>query len=298
MRFAGLCAFPITPAGEDGRIDTAGVRALVGRAVAAGVGSIGLLGSTGCAVYFSRAERGRAVEEAVAAAAGRVPVLVGVGALRTDEAAALARDAAACGAGGVLLPPVSYTPLSEDEVFAHFAAVAEAARVPVCVYNNPGTTHFTIGPALLGRLSGLAGVAAVKNPAPEWADMAVALAEWRGRVPAGFSVRVSVDARAGEALLAGFDAWYSVLAGILPAPCVAMAAAARAGDAAGVRAWNARLAPVWALFAAQTSLRVSYAMARVLGIWDGAPPRPILPVGKAVEREIEAVLARLAAASV
>ncbi len=293
MRFEGVCAFVLTPADANGRIDAPGVRRVVGRAVAGGVNSIGLLGSTGCAVYFSRGERARAVEAAVAEAAGRVPVLVGVGALRTDEAVGLARDAAACGAGGVLLPPVSYTPLTEDEVYAHFAAVAGAACVPVCIYNNPGTTHFSISPALVGRLSGLAGVAAVKNPAPELAEMAAALVDLRGRVPARFSVGIAVDARAGEALLAGFDVWYSVLAGVLPAPCVAMARAARAGDADSMRAWDARLAPVWALFAAHTSLRVSYAMARVLGLWLGAPPRPILPVGLEVEREVEAVLRRL-----
>ena len=195
----------------------------------------------------------------------------------------------------MLLPQVSYTPLSEDEVFAHFASVADAAGVPVCIYNNPGTTHFTIGAALVGRLSGVAGVVAVKNPAPEMWEMAGALAELRGVVPAGFSVGVSVDWRASEALLTGFDAWYSVLAGVLPGPCVAMAAAARAGDAAGVAAWHARLAPVWALFMAQSSLRVSYAMARVLGVWDGAPPRPILPVGVGVKREVEAALAGMSA---
>ena len=294
MRFNGVCAFPITPADADGRIDTAGVRRLVARMVAGGVGAIGLLGSTGCAVYFSRGERRRAVEAAVDEAAGRADVMVGVGALRTDEAMALAHDAAACGARAVLLPPVSYTPLSEDEVFAHYAAVAGAAGVPVCIYNNPATTHFTIGPALIERLSGVAGIVAAKNPAPDAGALAASLADLRGRVPAGFSVGVSVDWRAGEALLAGFDAWYSVLAGVLPGPCVAMAEAAHAGDADGVRALNARLAPVWGLFTAHTSLRVVYAMARVLGVWDGAPPRPILPVGVEIEREIGAVLAKLA----
>jgi 4-hydroxy-tetrahydrodipicolinate synthase len=293
MRFAGVCGFPITPADADGRIDTAAVRRLVARMVAGGVATIGLLGSTGCAVYFSRAERRRAVEAAVDEAAGRVAVMVGVGALRTDEAVALARDAASCGAGAVLLPPVSYAPLSEDEVFAHFAAVAEAAGVPVCIYNNPATTHFTIGPALVARLSGVAGIVAVKNPAPDAGEMVARLADLRGRVPAGFSVGVSVDWRAGEALLAGFDAWYSVLAGVLPGPCMVMAEAARAGDAQRVQALDARLAPVWGLFTAHTSLRVVYAMARVLGIWDGAPPRPILPVGVEVEREVEAVLRRV-----
>ena len=101
MRFEGVCGFPITPADANGRVDVAGVRRLVTRMVAGGVDAIGLLGSTGCAVYFSRAERRRAVEKPRSLRRrGRVPVMVGVGALRTDEAVGLARDAAAAGAAG------------------------------------------------------------------------------------------------------------------------------------------------------------------------------------------------------
>jgi 4-hydroxy-tetrahydrodipicolinate synthase len=290
MLFHGLCAFPITPADDDGIVDTAFLRRLIRHLSDQGVDSIGLLGSTGIAPYLDRAQRRRAVEAAVAEAAGRTPVMVGIGALRTGEAVRLGQDAAACGADAVLLAPVSYAPLTEAEVYEHVVTVAGAVDLPLCLYNNPGTTHFTFSPALIGRLSRVARVVAVKNPAPEPAAMAGALADLRGRVPAGFSLGNSVDWRAGEALLAGADAWYSVLAGLLPALCVPLVQAASRGDAVRARALDATLRPVWDLFTAYTSLRVVHAMAGLLGLGTAAPPRPILPLDDAALRRVSEVL--------
>ena len=82
--FTGLSAFPITPSDADGRVDADALRRLLAPLVAAGVDSIGLLGSTGTYAYLARAERRRAVAVAADAVGGRVPLLVGVGALRTD----------------------------------------------------------------------------------------------------------------------------------------------------------------------------------------------------------------------
>src|SRR5215218_2688469 len=138
----GLSAFPITPSNATGHVDVAALRKLVARLCAARVNSIGLLGSTGTYAYLSRSERRRALEAALDAVSGQVPVLVGVGALRTDEAVRLAQDAKAAGAHAGLLAPVSYTPLTDDEVFEHFAMVARESRLPLCIYDNPGTTHF------------------------------------------------------------------------------------------------------------------------------------------------------------
>jgi hypothetical protein len=171
MLFRGLCAFPVTPGDDDGIVDAPAMRALVRRLVASGVDSIGVLGSTGSAPYFSRAERRRTIECGVDEAAGRLPVMAGIGALRTSEAVCLGQDAAAIGADAVLLAPVSYTPLTEEEVFRHVAAVADAVDLPLCLYHNPGTTNFTFTPALIGRLSRVARIVAVKTPAPDPAAM-------------------------------------------------------------------------------------------------------------------------------
>lgn len=211
--FSGLAAFPITPTTPGGQVIDHDLRGLVRRIGEAGADSIGLLGSTGTYMFLSREERRRAVAVAVSAAA--IPVIVGVGALRTDEAEALARDAAAEGAAGLLLAPVSYTPLTEEEVFQHFAAVASATDLPICIYSNPETTNFTFRPDFAARLATLATVAAIKLPLPEDGDIAADLARFREAAP-GLSVGYSGDWGCKDALLAGADCWYSVVAVTCP----------------------------------------------------------------------------------
>lgn len=287
--FRGLVAYPITPADADGRVDVAALRRLVRRLVDAKVDGVGLLGSTGTYAYLTRDERRRAIEAAVEAAGGAAPIVAGVGALRTDAAVALARDAKAAGAGAGLLAPVSYTPLTDEEVFVHFQTVAGEAELPLCIYNNPGTTHFTFSVELEQRLSRVAGVVAVKNPAPA-AGVAAQLADLRGRMPAGFSLGWSGDANVAEALLAGGDAWHSVVGGLFPRAALALCRLAQTGDADEARRLNARLAPLWALFTEYSGLRVVYAAAAVLGLVSTAPPRPILPLPLDAQTRIEAVV--------
>jgi 4-hydroxy-tetrahydrodipicolinate synthase len=293
MQFQGLSAFPITPADPQGHVDTAALRRLLRRLADAEVDSIGLLGSTGTYAYLNRAERRRAVEAAVAELGGAVPLLVGIGALRTDDAVRHGQDAKTAGADAVLLAPVSYTPLTEDEVYEHFATVARAVDLPVVIYNNPGTTHFTFSNALIVRLSQVPGVVAVKNPAPDAAAVAAEVAALRAGVKAGFSIGYSGDWKATEALLAGGEAWYSVVGGLFPAPLMQLVRAARAGDAAEARRLNAGLQPLWDLFIAHSSLRVVYAAANLLGLTDAAPPRPILPLAEPVKQQVAEVLGRL-----
>ncbi len=289
---SGLCAFPITPMDEHGTVDAAGLHRLLRPLVTAGVDAVGLLGSTGLYPFLSREQRRRTVGLATSELGGRVPLMVGVGALRTDATIAHARDAEAEGADAVLLAPMSYTPLTEEEVAAHVAAVAEAVRVPVCLYNNPATTHFTISASLTARLSRVGNVLGVKHPAP--AEGATGLMrELREQVAPGFSLGWSVDAHAAEALLAGGDAWYSVAAGMFPVPCLALARAAAAGDASEARWLNDRLRPLWALFAEHSSLRVMYAAAALLGLSDLPPPRPLLLLGEAARRQVADTLRAL-----
>jgi len=291
--FRGLCAFPITPTDEHGQVDVGAFQVLLGRLTEAGVASIGVLGSTGTYAYLTRAERRRTVEAAVDQVGGRASVLVGIGALRTDEAVQLGLDAREAGADAVLLAPVSYTPLTEDEVFTHFVTVAEKVGLPLCIYDNPSTTHFTFRPELVDRLSRVANIVAVKTPAPEPAALPASLDDLRARTSPGFSVGHSVDWKAAEALLVGGDAWYSVAAGLFPAACLSLARVAQAGDEPETRALDARLQPLWDLFVEHSSLRVVHAAAKLMGLCRTVPPRPILPLADDVQRRIARTLDEL-----
>jgi 4-hydroxy-tetrahydrodipicolinate synthase len=295
MLFHGLSAFPITPADPNGRVDTDALSALLKRIDKAGAGSVGLLGSTGSYMYLSREEKRRAIEAAVDCLKGGTPVIVGVGALRTDQSVAIARDARDAGAEGLLLAPVSYTPLGDDEVFEHFAKVAAATELPVCVYNNPGTTHFSISPTLLKRLADVPNIVAVKNPALPAAEMAAAHQVSQTTLPADFSIGYSGDWLAADAILAGGAAWYSVIAGLLPEPCVKLMRAAQAGDRAETQRINSPFEPFWTLFRELSSYRVVHAAANLLDLSRFDPPRPILPLSQADRLRVQAALEALPA---
>ncbi|WP_192458241.1 dihydrodipicolinate synthase family protein [Musicola keenii] len=275
MSFYGLSAFPLTPADEQGRVDTDAFAMLLRRLVDAGVDSIGVLGSTGIYAYLSREERRRAVETAVDVTQGAAPIVVGIGALRTDEAITLAQDAADAGANGLLLAPVSYTPLTDEEVFRHFAAVARATPLPLCIYHNPSTTRFIFSHDLIARLADEPSIVALKQPGGDAVSDDLSLL--RSRLPPRFSIGFSGDWYAADALLAGADSWYSVAAGLFPHQARKLLQAAREGNAHEAARINAAFEPLWQLFRQQGSLRWMYAAAHHLGLIDSLPPLPLLP---------------------
>lgn len=286
--FSGLSAFPITPMTPEGEVIAPDLQRLVRRIEAGGADSVGLLGSTGTSMFLGREARRRAVAAAVEAVVS-IPVMVGVGAMRTDEAQALARDASTEGAAGLLLAPVSYTPLTEEEVFQHFLAVASATDLPLCIYSNPGTTSFTFSPNLVARLAGIPTVAAIKLPLPASGDIVSDLEMFRLAAP-GLSIGYSGDWGCKAALLAGADCWYSVAGGMFPEPVAALAAAAMKGDHEEADRCDAAFAGLWDLFRAHGSLRLMYVAANMLGLTQAQPPRPLLSPDEDLRGQLASVL--------
>jgi 4-hydroxy-tetrahydrodipicolinate synthase len=293
--FQGLSAFPLTPVTTAG-IDLHAFRRLVERLAAAGVDSIGALGSTGSSAYLSRKQRREVAHAAVAAADG-IPVVVGIGALATADVLRHADDAQAAGAAAVLLAPVSYQPLTDDEVFGLYEDVAAGCSLPICVYDNLATTRFSFSDELLSGVATFPGVASIKLPGMTFDHAAQRLPRLRAAIPEHVTLGVSGDALASEGLLAGADAFFSVLGGLLPEPMLALTRSGRAGDADAARGISARFEPLWDLFRRYGSIRVVSAAAGLLGL---APepnlPRPLLPLPTAGREELAAILPALAAA--
>lgn len=276
-KFTGLSAFPLTPLADD-QVDEASFARLIDRLAASGVDSINALGSTGSYAYLTADERARVACLAVEHA-GSTPVFVGVGALRTSHVLANIDSAEESGAAGVLLAPMTYQPLTHDDVFELFRAATERTDLPVIVYDNPGTTHFTFTTDLYSRIAELPGIASIKIPGVP-ADPAAAhehVAAIRAVVPEHVTIGVSGDAFAAGGLNSGCDAWYSVIGGTLPEPALRITRFAQGGRPADAVAESERLAPLWALFSEFAgSLRVVAAIAEHLGI---APHRCLpLPI--------------------
>ena len=275
--FTGLNAFPLTPLADD-RVDERAFAGLVERLAAAGVDSITALGSTGSYAYLDVEERARVARLAVRCA-GDTPVVVGVGALRTSTVLENVRSAERAGARGLLLAPMTYQPLTDDDVLGLFRSVAEATELPVIVYDNPGTTRFSFTRELYRRVAELPGIASIKIPGVplDRAGAREHIAAIREAIPEHVTIGVSGDAFAAAGLNAGCDAWYSVIGGTLPEPALEIAEAALGGDAERALAASERLAPLWELFSEfGGSLRVVAAIAEHLGL---APPRCLpLPI--------------------
>ena len=293
----GLSAFPLTPMNDNagGTIDETAFSKLIARLAAASVDSITVLGSTGSYAYLTGDERRRVVELAIDAA-GDVPVLVGVGATRTRDVLRLTEHAQDAGAAALLVAPVSYQPLSDDEVYGLFEDVNAAASVPVVVYDNPGTTHFTFSDDLHARIADLPRTASIKIPPVE--DGPDAMQEridtLRSRIRAGVTIGISGDYVAAEALNAGCDAWYSVLGGTLPEACQAIVDAAKAGDKARVTELSDQLNPLWDLFGEHGSYRATSALAEELGLVAHPNlPRPVLGLDNTGRNQVRAVLRAL-----
>jgi 4-hydroxy-tetrahydrodipicolinate synthase len=164
---------------------------------------------------------------------------------------------------------MTYQPLTDDDVFELFRTVTAHSSLPVVVYDNPGTTHFTFSTELYGRIAELPGIASIKIPGVP-ADPPQARArveELRAVVPKHVTIGVSGDAKAAAGLAAGCDAWYSVIGGTVPALAMRITSAALEGRIPDALAESERLAPLWqscAEFGGST--RVVAAIAEQLGL--------------------------------
>lgn len=262
--FDGLISFPLTPLLNDSAIDVRSFDRLIQRQVRAQVNMIAVLGSTGSYAYLNREERAQVVKLAVAQASS-VPVMAGIGAVRARDVLHHADDAQKAGAKAVLLAPVSYQKLQPTEVYDLFALVTRELSVPLCVYDNPGTTQFHFSDELLVALSALPQVASIKIPAltgtvEEAAERVRAL---KARLPAECSLGVSGDHAATLGLQAGCDGWYSVLGGLLPQLCMRLLAESKQPSSQATVLFAA-MEPLWALFKQHGSVRVVAAIAEIL----------------------------------
>ncbi|WP_179031751.1 dihydrodipicolinate synthase family protein [Paenibacillus kribbensis] len=290
--FHGLSAFPMTPLNEAGINEKEYVK-LIQRLVAAGVDAIGALGSTGNYAYLSREERLGVLQLAVGSAEG-IPVMTSISAIRTLDVLRLAEDAQKAGASAVLLAPVSYQALTNEEVYLLYQQVTSSLSVPLCVYDNPGTTHFHFSDELHGRIAELPHVRSIKIPGvpsePEAAK--VRISKLRALIPSHVTIGVSGDPFAATGLNAGCEAWYSVLGGLFPKTCLRMTRLALDGCADEAEQLSARLEPIWSLFRQYGSLRVVSAAAEISGLISSPSlPLPLQPLNLSAREHLKSILA-------
>ena len=161
--FKGIIAYPITPFDNNENVDIPLFRKQVERLVSSGSHGIAPLGSTGVLPYLNDEEKEAVTEAAIHQVNRRVPVLVGVSNLTTEKTIYHARFAEKTGADAVMIIPMSYWKLTDDEILRHYDKVASKISIPIMAYNNPSTSGVDMSPSLLKRLLEIPNVTMIKE---------------------------------------------------------------------------------------------------------------------------------------
>ena len=161
--FKGIIAYPITPFTENEQVDIPLFKRLVERLVVSGSNGVAPLGSTGVLPYLTDAEKEAIIEATIQQVAERVPTLVGVSNLTTERTIYHAKFAEKAGATAMMIIPMSYWKLTDDEIFKHYDTVASKISLPIMAYNNPATGGVDMSPALLKRLLEIPNVTMIKE---------------------------------------------------------------------------------------------------------------------------------------
>lgn len=161
--FKGIIAYPITPFDENEKVNIPLFKKLVERLVISGNHGIAPLGSTGVLPYLSDEEKEAVTEATIQQVNGRIPTLVGVSNLTTEKTIHHAQFAEKAGADAVMIIPMSYWKLTDDEIVSHYDAVASKISIPIMAYNNPATGGVDMSPNLLKRLLEIPNITMIKE---------------------------------------------------------------------------------------------------------------------------------------
>lgn len=161
--FKGIIAYPITPFDANEKVDILLYKQLVERLIVSGSHGIAPLGSTGVMPYLNDQEKEAITEATIEQVRGRAPILVGVSNLTTERTIYHAKFAEKAGATAVMIIPMSYWKLSDDEIVKHYDAVAKQISIPIMAYNNPATAGVDMSPKLLKRILEIPNVTMIKE---------------------------------------------------------------------------------------------------------------------------------------
>jgi 4-hydroxy-tetrahydrodipicolinate synthase len=216
----------VTPMHEDGSIDYDALRGLIDWHIAEGTDCIGVVGTTGESPTVSMEENREVIRAAVEHAKGRVPIMAGTGANSTAEAIELSRYAKAVGADCTLSVVPYYNKPSQEGIYQHYRAIAEAVDIPMMLYNVPGRTVADMLPDTALRCASLPGVFGVKEATGNIERAAYLIKH----APQGFSIYSGDDGTAIALMLLGGHGNVSVTANIAPRAMHELCKAALAGN--------------------------------------------------------------------
>ena len=284
--FQGSLVALITPMRDDGALDEAALARFVAWQIAEGTAGLVPVGTTGESPTLTHDEHRRVVEITVEVAQKRVPVIAGAGSNSTAEAIDLARHARRAGADAALVVTPYYNKPTQEGLFLHYTAIADAADIPIIIYNIPGRSVIDMSVATMARLARHRNIIGVKDAT---ANLTRPLHTSRA-CGAGFCQLSGEDHTALAFLAAGGVGCISVTGNIAPRLCSTMHREWQAGHHAEAMRIQTRLVPLHdAMFAETSPAPVKYG-ASLLGLTSAQCRLPLAPCSAATQAQVRAAM--------
>ncbi len=282
--FAGLSVAIVTPF-RSGEVDFQALAQQVEFQVEAGTTCLCPVGTTGECPTLSHAEHERVIAATVEAAAGRIKVMAGTGSNSTDEALRLTRSAAAVGADAALVVAPYYNKPTQQGLFEHYKALAEAVEIPICVYNIPGRTAKNIEPETIVRMADVPNITLVKEATGSMDQASQILAATDLTVLSGDdSLTLPLMSIGGRGVV-------SVVGNIVPKDVIALVSAVDSGNLEEAQRWHHKLFPLCRdmLSLSTNPIPIKAAM-KMLGRDSGELRMPMTPLSTEQEAKLRTTL--------
>jgi 4-hydroxy-tetrahydrodipicolinate synthase len=284
--FSGSIVALVTPMRPDGAVDYASLERLVDLHIAEGTDALVIAGTTGESATLTRTEHVEVVRVAAARAAGRIPVIAGTGSNSTAQTIDLSRAVAGMPIDGYLVVTPYYNKPTQEGLYQHFTAVADAVDKPVILYNVPGRTGVDLKNDTVGRLATHPTIVGIKDATGQLTRVE----DLRARCGDDFILLSGDDATAREFMRLGGRGVISVTANVCPGLMAEMCEAALAGDADQAAGIDARLAALHRdLFVESNPIPVKWALARLELIPAGIR-LPLTPLSASAQPVVEAAM--------
>jgi 4-hydroxy-tetrahydrodipicolinate synthase len=284
--FRGCGTALVTPFRTDLSLDEEAMRRLVRRQIESGINFLVPCGTTGESPTLTHKEHLRVVEITLEEAKGKVPVVAGAGGYNTHEVIELAKELKEMGADGLLSVSPYYNKPTQEGLYQHFKAIAQAVPLPIIVYNIQGRTGVNVETRTLKRLAEISNIVAVKEASGNISQMARVVHE----MPSGFGVLSGDDSITIALIGLGGCGVISVVSNELPAEMTRLTQLALEGDYSGAREMQRRMFDLMEVnFIEGNPIPVKSAMA-MMGLLEPVWRLPMCAPTEANRTKIEAVL--------
>lgn len=285
-KFRGAFVAIVTPF-IDGKLDEQGLKDLIEFQIAGGTHGIVPCGTTGESATMSHAEHRRVVELTVKTVAGRVPVLAGTGSNSTSESIELTRAAKDAGADGALMITPYYNKPSQEGLYQHFKAVAEAVDIPIILYNVPSRTAVNMLPETVARCAQIANIVGIKEATADLNQISQVIR----LCPKDFAVMSGDDFTSMPTVMIGGTGVISVTSNVAPKDMSAMMNAALSGDIAKAKELHYKLLPLMqAMFIDTNPVPAKMTLTMMGKIKSGLPRLPLYKMNEATEEKLKKII--------